>query len=154
VEILNLLRLSEFTTKETYRKRADRAFTALGGVLQSSPGSVSEALLALDFSLDSAKEIVIVTRGSRAEAEPLLARLRTTYVPNRVLLVAAEGRPVAELARLVPLVEGKVAGKGQAMAYVCKRGVCDLPTADPAVFEKQIRQVDPLPGAVEKHAAR
>ncbi len=154
VEMLNLLRFSELTTNAAYRKRAERAFTALGGALQSSPAAVSEALLALDFFLDSAKEIVIVTRRSRAEAEPLLARLRARYVPNRVLLVAAEGRPVAELARLVPLVEGKVAGKGQAMAYVCKRGVCDLPTADPAVFEKQIRQVDHLPGAVEKHATR
>jgi uncharacterized protein YyaL (SSP411 family) len=154
VEMLNLLRLSELTTNGAYRKRAERAFTALGGVLQSSPATVSEALLALDFSLDSAKEIVIVTRRSRAEAEPLLARLRTAYVPNRVLLVAAEGPPLGALARLVPLVEGKVAAKGQPTAYVCKRGVCDLPTADPAVFEKQIRQVDPFPGAVEKHATR
>ena len=148
--MLNLLRLSELTTNEAYRKRAERAFTALEGALQDAP----EALLALDFFLDSAKEIVIVTRRSRAEAEPLLARLRTAYVPNRVLLVAPEGPPLGALARLVPLVEGKIAAKGQPTAYVCKRGVCDLPTADPAVFEKQIRQVDPLPAAVGKHATR
>jgi uncharacterized protein YyaL (SSP411 family) len=84
----------------------------------------------------------------------LLARFRTAYVPNRVLLVAAEGPPLGTLARLVPLVQGKVAAKGQPTAYVCKRGVCDLPTADPVIFEKQIRQVDPLPAAVEKHASR
>jgi hypothetical protein len=150
----NLRWLREATTNEAYRKRAERAFMALGGVLRNSPAAVSEALLALDFLLDSAKEIVIVTRRSRSEAEPLLARLRTTYVPNRVLLVATEGAALGELARLSPLVQGKVAGKNQAMAYVCKRGVCDLPTTDPAIFEKQIRQVDPLPGAVEKHATR
>ena len=150
VEILNLLRLSELTTNEAYRKRAAHAFMPLGGVLRNSPAAVSETLLALDFFLDSAKEIVIVTHGSRAEAEPLLARLRTTYVPNRVLLVAEEGPSLGELGRLTPLVQGKVADKNQATAYVCKRGVCDLPTTDPAVFEKQIRQVDPLPGAVEK----
>jgi uncharacterized protein YyaL (SSP411 family) len=154
VEMLNLLRLSELTTNEAYRTRAERAFTALGGVLQSSPAAVSEALLALDFFLDSAKEIVIVTRRSRAEAEPLLARLRTAYLPNRVLLVTTEGASLGALARQVPLVEGKVAAKGQPTAYVCKRSVCDLPTADPAVFEKQIRQVDPLPSALEKHATR
>ena len=154
VEMLNLLRLSELTTNEAYRKRAEHAFMPLGGALRNSPAAVSEALLALDFLLDSAKEIIIVTNHSRAEAEPLLARLRTTYLPNRVLLVTAEGHPSGELARLVPLVQGKVAGKDSAMAYVCKRGVCDLPTADPVVFEKQIRQVDPLPGAVEKHATR
>jgi len=154
IEILNLLRLSELTTNEAYRKRAERAFMPLGGVLRNSPAAVSEALLALDFLLDSAKEIVIVTRRSRSEAEPLLARLRTTYVPNRVLLVATEGAALGELARLSPLVQGKVAGKSQAMVYVCKRGVCDLPTTDPAIFEKQIRQVDPLPGSVDKHAGK
>lgn len=154
VEILNLLRLSEFTTNEAYRKRAEHAFMPLGDEFRNSAAAVSETLLALDFFLDSAKEIVIVTHRSRAEAEPLLARFRTAYVPNRVLLVVAEGPPLDALARLVPLVERKVAAKGQPTAYVCRRGVCDLPTADPAVFEKQIRQVDPLPGAVEKHATR
>jgi uncharacterized protein YyaL (SSP411 family) len=154
VEILNLLRLSELTTNEAYRKRAENAFLPLGEVLRNSPAALSEALLALDFLLDSAKEIVIVTPHSRVEAEPLLARLRTTYVPNRVLIVTPEGLARDDLTRLVPLVEGKVADGKRAMAYVCKRGVCDLPTADPAVFEKQIRQVEPLGGGARKHAMK
>ncbi|MEX1245022.1 MAG: thioredoxin domain-containing protein [Thermoanaerobaculia bacterium] len=146
VEILNLLRLSELTTQARYRERADRALMAVGGILERAPGGAGELLLALDFQLDSPKEIVIVTRRSRAEAEPLLARLRSAYVPNRVLLIAVEGEPLTALSRLSPLVEGKAAGKGPAMAYVCRRGVCDLPTADPSNFEKQIRKVDPLQG--------
>lgn len=84
----------------------------------------------LDFYLDSAKAIVIVTHNSRAEAESLLATLRTAYVPNRVLLVAADGEPLKELARVVPLADGKTSGAGQAMAYVCRRGVaiCQPPS--------------------------
>jgi uncharacterized protein YyaL (SSP411 family) len=154
VEILNLLRLSELTTDPAYRRRAERAFSSLGGVLQSSPAALSEALLALDFLLDSPKEIVIVANRSRGEAEALVARLRASYVPNRALLVTTEGPALAELGRLSPLVQGKTAGKNQPMAYVCKRGVCDLPTSDPAVFERQIRQIDPLPEATGKHAGR
>ncbi len=69
-------------------------------------------------------------------------------------MVATEGAALGELARLSPLVQGKVAGKNQATAYVCKRGVCDLPTTDPAIFEKQIRQVDSFPGSVQKHAGK
>jgi uncharacterized protein YyaL (SSP411 family) len=150
VEILNLLRLSELTSDDAYRKRAERALNTLGQVFQNSPQEASEALLALDFLHDSAKEIVIVTARSRSEAEPLLARLRTTYVPNRVLVVTMEGPAQKDLAGLVPLVQGKVAGKGEAMAYVCRRGVCDLPTTDPAIFERQIRQTDPFPGTPAK----
>ncbi len=151
---MNLLRLSELTTVEAYRRRAEHAFRPLGGVLRNSPAALSEALLALEFFLDSAKEIVIVTKQSRAEAEPLLDRLRTIYVPNRVLLIATQGPALGELARVSPLVQGKVAGPKGPMAYVCKRGVCDLPTNDPAVFEKQVRRVDPLPGPGEKHVSR
>jgi len=121
VEILNLLRLSELTTVEAYRRRAEHAFMPLGGVLRNSPAAVSETLLALDFFLDSAKEIVIVTKQSRAEAE-LLARLRTTYVPNHVLLVTAEGSSLGEIGYFSPLVLGKKAGLNQPMAYVCKHG--------------------------------
>ena len=146
VQILNLLRLSEITTQQAYRQRADRALMAVGTIFERAPGGAGEALLALDFALDSAKEIVIVTQRSRAEAEPLLARLRATYMPNRVLLVTVEGEPLTTLSRLSPLVEGKSAGKGPATAYVCRRGVCNLPTADPSIFEKQIRKVDPLQG--------
>jgi uncharacterized protein YyaL (SSP411 family) len=101
-------------------------------------------LLAIDFRLDTPKEVIIVTPISRREADPLLARLRSTFLPNRVLTVAVEGADLAAQARLVPLLQGKVARKGQATAYVCERNVCKVPTSDPEVFAQQIRQVEPL----------
>jgi uncharacterized protein YyaL (SSP411 family) len=38
-------------------------------------------------------------------------------------------------------VAGKRAQKGKATAYVCENRVCDFPTSDPVVFERQIRSV-------------
>ena len=106
-----------------------------------TPAASSELLLAADYHLDTPKEIVIVTPKSRAEAEPFLARLRTTFLPNRILTVVAEGEDLAAQARLIPLVESKIARGGKATAYVCEKRVCELPTTDPAVFAKQISQV-------------
>ena len=77
-------------------------------------------------------------------AGPLLAELRRAFVPNRVLLVVPEGEQLAALSQIVPLAEGKSARDGKATAYVCQRGVCELPTADPGIFAKQIRTVSPL----------
>ncbi len=99
---------------------------------------------ALDYHLDTPKEIVIVTANSREEAAPFLAELRRRFVPNRILAVVREED---RLATLVPLVEGKVALGGQATGYVCENRVCDLPTTDPAIFARQITRVRPLPGA-------
>jgi uncharacterized protein YyaL (SSP411 family) len=141
VELLNLLRLQELTTEDRYRQRAERGFKAFGGILTGQPAALSEMLLAVDFFLDTPREIVIVTPNSRAEAEPFLAKLRLRFLPNRVLVIAAQGKDLSAQARLVPLLESKVARDGKAVAYVCEKGICELPTADSEVFARQISKV-------------
>ena len=144
VQLLNLVRLQEFTTDDRYRQRAEQAFEAFSDVLARNPVVVSEMLLAVDFYLDTPKEIVIVVPHTRAEAEPLLDELRATFVPNRILAVVAEGNELDSHAALIPLLEGKVARDSKSTAYVCENRICDLPTTDPAVFATQIRTVHQL----------
>lgn len=147
VQALNLLRLHELTTDDRYRIRAERTLLAFGARLARDPAALSEMLLAADFHLDTPKEVVIVTPLSRQEAAPLLAKLRSTFLPNRVLTVAAVGADLAAQSRLVPLLKGKVTRNGQATAYVCEKRVCKLPTGDPEVFARQIEKAEPLHAA-------
>jgi uncharacterized protein YyaL (SSP411 family) len=144
VQALNLLRLHELSGDDRYRQRAERTLLALSGSLAQAPEAFSELLLAVDFHLDTPKQVVIVTRSARSQAEPMLARLHAAFVPNRVLVVAAEGADLVTQSRLVPLLEGKVARGGKATAYVCERRVCELPTSDPAQFAVQLAKVEPL----------
>jgi hypothetical protein len=145
-QALNLLRLYELTTDDSYRQRADQTLRAFAGSLQRNPTALSEMLLALDFRTDTPKEIIIVAKESASEAEPFLKRLRATFLPNRILTVVTEGDSIEEHAKLVPLVEGKIARGGKATAYVCERQVCDLPTSDPEIFAKQITEILSLDG--------
>jgi len=145
VAVLNLLRLHEYTTEDRFRIRAERSLKAFDGLLTRTPAALSEMLLAVDFHLDTPKEVVIIAPHSRTEAADFLAQLRAAYVPNRVLVVASEGADLEAQKRLVPFLDGKVAQKGKATAYVCEKGVCLLPTTDPQVFARQIRKVAPLP---------
>ena len=145
VQLLNLVRMHEFTTDDGYRQRGERALRALEGILTTAPSAAAEALLAVDYYLDTPKEIVIVTPTSRRDAEPLLAQLRVTFLPNRILTVVVDGEDLAAQMKLIPLLEGKFARDGQATAYVCENRVCDLPTTDPDVFARQIATVRPLP---------
>jgi hypothetical protein len=147
VQALNLLRIHELTTEDRYRQRAERTLEAFADRMTEAPAALPEMLLAADFRLDTAKEVLIVAPSSRKDAEPLLAKLRSTFLPNRVLAVAAEGPDIAAQSRLVPLLEGKRSRGGAATAYVCERGVCRLPTTDPEVFAAQLRKVLPLPAA-------
>ncbi|HJO38313.1 MAG: thioredoxin domain-containing protein [Vicinamibacterales bacterium] len=139
VQLLNLVRLHEFTTDDTYRQRTERALRAFDVGLSQAPVAMAEMLLAVDFRLDTPKEIIIITPDSRATAEPFLAELRATFLPNRILSVVGEADRFDAHAALVPLVEGKFARDGVATAYVCENRLCELPTTDPAVFAQQIR---------------
>jgi hypothetical protein len=142
VEALNLLRLEEFTSPDrSYGLRADRTLGAFRRTLMESPQSLSEMLLAVDFRYDSPKEIVIVLPTARKEAEPFLAQLRKHFVPNRVLAVVTEGADQAAQAELVPMIRSKVARQGKPTAYVCEKQACQLPTADPEMFARQIQRV-------------
>ncbi len=145
ITVLNLLRLSELTTKDSYRKRAERSLKSFSKTLMANPTALSEMLVALDFFLDSPKEIIIITPpGKKDAADPFLIELRKQFLPNRVLMVVAEGNDLKSLEKVLPLVKGKFAQEGKATAYVCEKGICNLPTHDPAVFAVQINTVSRL----------
>lgn len=145
VALLNLCRLNEFTTDDSYRERADKAFKAFAGRIESSPTALSEMLTALDFRLDKPKEIIIVTpAGKKGDAETLLVEFRKKYIPNRILVVSEEGSELEEHAKTVSLIKSKPARNGKTTAYVCEKGFCKLPTSDPTTFSTQI-------GTVEKY---
>jgi len=145
IALLNLLRLHEFTTKDGYRKRSEKALKAFSDTLTSNPSALSEMLLAVDFYLDRPKEIVLVEpEGKQGEADTFLSEFRKQFIPNRISVVVTEGKDLESLAKVIPLVQGKMALEGKATAYVCEKGLCKLPTNDPMVFAQQIKKVDEL----------
>ena len=146
VAILNLLRLYEVTSRDGYRRRADEALRSFSGILETNPLALSEMLLAVDYYLDSPKEIIIVrAAGGDDEAESLVAELRKRFLPNKIVIAATEGPSLQLHAKLVPLLEFKVARDGKSTAYVCEQGLCKLPTSDPQVFASQIMRIEELP---------
>jgi len=145
VQALNLLRLAELTADDDYSVRAEMLLSAFASALHRNPSGIAELLLAVDMQLDTPKEIVVVRpAGSEAGIDALLAPLRASFVPNRVLVVAAEGENLDAQVAQVPLLRGKKAQGGRATAYVCENRVCSAPTSDPATFARQIRKVRPL----------
>jgi uncharacterized protein YyaL (SSP411 family) len=147
VAALNLLRLHEFTAGNGFLARAERTFRHMAPTLQSNPVALSEMLLAVDFLLDTPKQILIVVppEGTTADAAPLLSAFRSRFLPNRVLSVVQAGEGQGKAARLIPLLEGKEAAGGRATAFVCENRACRLPTGNPDEFSRQLDGVTPLP---------
>ncbi len=138
VALLNCLRLAELTGDDRYRRGAEEILAAFGSVIERGPTAAANMLSGASFLLGVPKEIVIVRRHPRDSAEPMMAVLRKTFLPNRVVVVASEGADLEEQRKLVSLLEGKTALDGKVTAYVCERRVCTLPTTSPEVFRSQI----------------
>ena len=146
VSLMNLLRLGKYTTRDSYRQRAEKLMAAFLGNSSVRPMALTEMLMALDFYTDRAREIVIVTPpGKKADAARYLQVVRNTFLPNRTLTVAAEGEDLAAQARVIPAAGGKRALGNKTTAYVCAKGVCQLPATDPAIFARQLAEVDKYP---------
>jgi uncharacterized protein YyaL (SSP411 family) len=151
IAIMNLFRFYEFTAIDTYRKRAVVSFITFSRIFESTPLALTEMMMALEFSLDTPKAIVIVSPSGRLmESTPFLKELEKTYLPNRVLIQVEEGEKAKKLARIIPIVTGKTAIGGKVTAYVCERGICLLPAHTPDDFATQLKRVDTLEKTIKK----
>ncbi|HEX3906140.1 MAG TPA: thioredoxin domain-containing protein [Polyangia bacterium] len=139
VALLSAQRLHTFTSDDRWRTVAERGLASLSSTLTENPLALTEALLAVDYAADEAREIAIVwpRDATIAEAAPLLDVLRRTFVPTRAIAAASEAE-VAALAALVPWTADKPALDGRPTAYVCVQGRCDLPVHDPGALASQL----------------
>jgi uncharacterized protein YyaL (SSP411 family) len=137
VAVANAVRLHAFTGEDRWRQIAERALRAHAPTIVEQPAALHDMLLALDGFVGRVPEVVLVWP-SGTDPAALLAPLRRRFLPHRALLGAAEGAVLDTLARVTPLAADKRAVDGRPTAYVCERGTCALPTADPAVLEVQL----------------
>ncbi len=125
VAALTLLRLEALTGETRFREQAEKLLASFGALLGGAPAALGEMLLALDFSLAEAREVVLV-RPRSGDDRALLDVVRTRFGPAQVLLRQEEGFPPA-----TPLAQDRPAQKGLPTAYVCVKGACQLPVTEP-----------------------
>ncbi len=131
VAALDLLRLHFVTGREAYRERAERTFSVFQAEMEKNPFGYAGLLLALDFTADTPREIVIVGEPAAAASRELLRAVHQTFVPHRVLVAAPPGDDLASLPHVGDLLRGRAAAPHQAMAYVCHRFTCSPAVTTP-----------------------
>jgi len=143
VAAMSLLRLYAFTSNDKYRKRAVDTLALFSRVLESNPLGVSEMLLALDYSLDSPKEVVIVSPKEKILGyNRYLNAFRKIFLPNRILIQVEEGVHAEKLGTFLPVAKGKTIIEGKPVAYICENGICHLPSFTIDDFIKQLKTVN------------
>ena len=103
-----------------------RAVRANHVYLERLPAACPALVLAAIFHLSDAPEVVIAGEPDDARTIQLLTVAQRAFPPHRVVL-HVHVRNRAALAKLSPLVDGKMPLDGQPAAYVCRKGVCERP---------------------------
>ncbi len=135
VAALNLLRLAHLTGDMSHAARAEKTLRAFAGDLARTPSGHTQALIAADFALGKASEIVIVGERGAADTSALVRALGGRFLPNTVVLLRA---PTATdpIVKLAPYTAGQTQLDGAATAYLCRDFACLAPVNTVAAFEK------------------
>ncbi len=131
-----LLRLAVLTGNEGYRDKAVRIFRLLHDSFKRYPSAFGRALCALDFYLSTPFEIVVVGERGSADAQALTREIWNRYLPNKVVVQAAESD--ARASETVPLLCERGMIDQRATAYVCRHYTCQKPVTAAAELAGQL----------------
>jgi len=134
VQALNLLRLSELTADSRLLSLAESTMRSVGLLANRYPSAFSQLLLAVDFEQSGARGVVIAGELTDPATQSLLATVRKTFLPSRVVALA-HARADSEL---LPLVADRTAAGNAPRAFVCRHQTCDLPVGDPESLARQL----------------
>jgi uncharacterized protein YyaL (SSP411 family) len=146
----NLSRLAALTGDDAFLSRLTLLYSAFAGSLDRFPAGSAELMKTISDRETGLREIVVIEAKSGTSTEAMLAPLRTTFVPNRVVIRSREGDALRAVAKLLPIVRAKRLIDGRTTAYVCQDRVCQYPTNQPEVFRIQL--ATPPENAASKRA--
>ena len=131
VAALVLLKLSRLTGEMAHEARAERLIRAFAGSVERHPSAHAQLLMAVDFALGPSREVVIAAERGDARLLELLAVVRRSFTPNKVVLLRPADGDGGELRALAPHIATQTARGGAPTAYVCEQFVCQEPVTDP-----------------------
>jgi len=133
VATLNLLRLYYYNGDEELIRKAEQTLRLFRDKMEEEPSSFGQMLCALDFYLETPKEIAIIGPRSRPDTQALLRLVRETYLPNKILAVIDPAVDTGGAFAHLPLGE-MTQVEGQATVYVCHNFACSIPATTPEAF--------------------
>jgi uncharacterized protein YyaL (SSP411 family) len=99
--------------------------------LREIPQAMPHMLLALDFSLEEPRRVVIAGDANAVETRDLIQAAQAVYQPGKVVLGTLG--PVEPLARTLPTKDGRPT------AYLCTGTACQPPTHDATQLKAMLK---------------
>jgi len=138
VAALNLLRLARMTAHADFEHKAEQIGKTFSGNVRQLPSAFTMLLTAMELAAGPAYEVVVVGRSEAQDTTRMLAELRKTFAPNKVVIFRPTDRE-PEIAAIAPYTLVQKSIDGKATAYVCRNYHCEMPTTDP---QEMLRRLD------------
>ena len=136
IQAMNLLRFSVLSSGTSLQKsflaKLEKMLETFHENFRTSPFSLSDMLLALDFYTHGGSEIfLVIPSHDPKEKENFLKELGSLFLPRRVFHFLSEEEALKRVQKGEKKWEGKKAVDGLLTAYVCENGKCFKPTKNP-----------------------
>jgi uncharacterized protein len=128
---MNNLRLARLTGDSGLEEVARNIARAFSREIGEAPQAYTQMLCALDFMAGPSLEIVIAGDLQDSGTQRMLARLYSSFVPNKVVLLHPDGEAAQAIEELAPFTREQQRVAGKATAYVCRNFACQAPVTDP-----------------------
>jgi uncharacterized protein YyaL (SSP411 family) len=122
-----LVRLAKLTGRSEYADAAERTFRAASALMARSPQACGQMLLVLDTHLGPTPELVVVGDPNQRDTARVLAALRHTFLPRKVVACRPRQGIAKGSAALGPLFAGKESVAREPALFVCQGFACQAP---------------------------
>ena len=137
VSALNFLRLARLTGRHDLEEKAVAYFKAFANDFSSYPAGYSHSLTALMFSLSRTKEVIVVSKEDKTEAQSFLNIVNESYRPFTVSMYYDSS--LKSIQELMPFITNYTAVNGRTTAYVCENFTCSYPVTDAGQLQELLQ---------------
>ena len=142
VMMLNLLRLGRMASDSDLEQSGHAVAAYFAGSLNENAGAYPAMMLALNYALGPATEVVVAGDPDRSDTQQILRAVQSVFAPGTVMVFRPDDDETDSPAidRLLPVTAPFKSNEGAPLAYVCKEYACQAPTGDIAEVLVQIGQ--------------
>jgi hypothetical protein len=130
IAAMNLLKLTRITGEIKWAEMADKTFKVFSNEINRAPSGYTSMVTAFLFEYDHPKEIVVVGSGSDPATQDALTRMKSEYIPGKILLFKDTDQLSPGLSPLAKWTATQETIGDKVTFYVCQDFACKIPTTD------------------------
>ena len=130
IAAMNLLKLTRITGEIKWAEMADKTFKVFSNEINRAPSGYTSMVTAFLFEYDHPKEIVVVGSGSDPATQDALTRMKSEYIPGKILLFKDTDQLSPSLSPLAKWTATQETIGDKVTFYVCQDFACKIPTTD------------------------